>query len=210
MRMDTVLEPASKRDINAVAEIFLDAFQDSVKSVLGGSMPRVDAVSDLFSFVLECEPQSFLVSKNKGEVTGYCIALSSLKALWFKTLFSGVWLRWLVRWISGRYEISFGKMMRVIGNKIPFVFSTHNYRAADAQILSIAVKQGHRGKGLGRMLLKYALDSLRRRGVKTVKLEVRPYNDAGIRLYTKMGFVERGRTRDVGGPWIVMTLDLCT
>ncbi|MEW6243202.1 MAG: GNAT family N-acetyltransferase [Bacillota bacterium] len=208
--MNTVLGPACKRDIGAVADIFLEAFQDSVRSILGGSMPRTDAVSDLFSFVLECEPRSFLVSKSDGEVTGYCIALSSLRALWLKTLFSGVWLRWLVRWAGGRYTISLGNMLRVVRNKIPFVLSPYNYRATDAQILSIAVKRGHRGRGLGRMLLQCALDSLKTRGVKNVKLEVRPDNEAAVRLYTQMGFVESGRTRDAAGPWTVMTLDLCT
>lgn len=45
------------------------------------------------------------------------------------------------------------------------------------------------------------------KGRQAIKLEVRPQNAAAIRIYSEYGFVEKGRTRDLQGEWIVMQVD---
>jgi [ribosomal protein S18]-alanine N-acetyltransferase len=66
--------------------------------------------------------------------------------------------------------------------------------AADqAEILSIAVAAGHRGRGLARKLLDVHLRRLAGYGVNSVFLEVDERNVPACRLYAGLGFREVGR-----------------
>lgn len=65
-----------------------------------------------------------------------------------------------------------------------------------AELANIAVAPDHRGKGIGGRLLDHALAVGRRRGVRTVFLEVRPSNTGARRLYEARGFQEVGRRPD--------------
>ncbi|MBS7643589.1 ribosomal protein S18-alanine N-acetyltransferase [Candidatus Bathyarchaeota archaeon] len=55
-------------------------------------------------------------------------------------------------------------------------------------IISIAVHPEHRRKGLGKLLMKNIIDLLARKGVSTIRLEVRRGNVVAQRLYKKFGF----------------------
>jgi len=55
-------------------------------------------------------------------------------------------------------------------------------------VKDIAVHPRRRGEGVGATLLSRALDALRRQGAATVKLEVRPSNEAARALYEDFGF----------------------
>jgi ribosomal-protein-alanine N-acetyltransferase len=67
-------------------------------------------------------------------------------------------------------------------------------RAADeAEILSVAVRNADRGRGLARDLLHLHLRRLAGDGVRTVFLEVDETNTPAIRLYRRAGFGEVGR-----------------
>nr|WP_236698174.1 ribosomal protein S18-alanine N-acetyltransferase [Pyrodictium occultum] len=56
-------------------------------------------------------------------------------------------------------------------------------------IVSIAVLEGYRRRGIGTALMKAALKALKERyGCKEVYLEVRVSNEPAIRLYEKLGF----------------------
>jgi len=64
-----------------------------------------------------------------------------------------------------------------------------------AHILSIAVLEEHRGQGLGRQLLTYFLDSIRKLGYQSVKLEVNIDNYKAIKLYEEFNFKIESRIR---------------
>jgi ribosomal-protein-alanine N-acetyltransferase len=68
--------------------------------------------------------------------------------------------------------------------------------ATRAEVDSIAVTPAQRGQGVAVTLLKRVIGFLRRRGFRTVSLNVRPENTAAIRLYRKLGFQ---RIRRVSG-----------
>jgi len=55
-------------------------------------------------------------------------------------------------------------------------------------INNIAVRADRRGLGLGRQLLRHALSDGRASGCRAAYLEVRPSNEAAIRLYRSHGF----------------------
>jgi ribosomal-protein-alanine N-acetyltransferase len=77
-------------------------------------------------------------------------------------------------------------------------------RAADeAEILTVAVAAGFRGRNIGRDLLRRHLGRLAALGTRTVFLEVDEGNTAAVRLYRRAGFVEVGRREGYypqGGP----------
>jgi ribosomal-protein-alanine N-acetyltransferase len=65
--------------------------------------------------------------------------------------------------------------------------------ADEAEILSIAVDEGVRGRGLGRKLLQRNLRRLAGLGVRAVFLEVGAENAAALSLYRSMGFEQVGQ-----------------
>ena len=69
-------------------------------------------------------------------------------------------------------------------------------RAVDeAEILTIAVAAGARGKGVGRALLNDHLAALDRLGVARVYLEVDAGNAAALALYARAGFARVGERK---------------
>jgi len=72
-------------------------------------------------------------------------------------------------------------------------FSVSRIAADEAEILSIAVAQSHRGRGLSNKLLLTHLGHLAGRGVRRVFLEVEENNQPARRLYERAGFAVVGR-----------------
>ena len=72
-------------------------------------------------------------------------------------------------------------------------FSVSRMAADEAEILSIAVAESHRGRGLSHNLLLTHLGHLAGRGVRTVFLEVEENNRPARRLYERAGFTVVGR-----------------
>jgi [ribosomal protein S18]-alanine N-acetyltransferase len=69
----------------------------------------------------------------------------------------------------------------------------------EAQVQTIAVSPQAQGRGLGRVLLAELVRAARRRGARTLALEVRADNERALRLYAGAGFVADGRRRDYYG-----------
>ena len=65
--------------------------------------------------------------------------------------------------------------------------------ADEAEVLSLAVAPGLRGRGLGRALLERAMATAAGRGGRAMFLEVAAGNAAALRLYGAAGFAEVGR-----------------
>lgn len=68
--------------------------------------------------------------------------------------------------------------------------------AGEAHILNVAIHPDCQGKGLGRQLMHFLLDTAREHGADTVFLEVRPSNRTALHLYDTMGFNQVGLRRD--------------
>jgi ribosomal-protein-alanine N-acetyltransferase len=72
-------------------------------------------------------------------------------------------------------------------------FAVSRLAADEAEILSIAIAPGQRGRGLSRALLQTHLGYLAGRGIRTVFLEVEENNQPARRLYDRAGFRVVGR-----------------
>ena len=79
-----------------------------------------------------------------------------------------------------------------LGRKI-IGFAVSRIAADEAEILSIAIDEDQRGRGLSRNLLMTHLGHLAGRGVRTIFLEVEENNQPARRLYEWAGFGVVGR-----------------
>jgi putative acetyltransferase len=61
-------------------------------------------------------------------------------------------------------------------------------------VLTIAIHEGHQGRGLGKLLLTHLIEWAKSNpAIERIELRVRSANKSAIGLYEKMGFVEEGR-----------------
>lgn len=58
----------------------------------------------------------------------------------------------------------------------------------EAHILTLGIAAKHQRKGLGEMLLKHVAEMSRKKGAKSVLLDVRESNQGAARLYKQLGF----------------------
>ena len=79
------------------------------------------------------------------------------------------------------------------GEIVGYIFARS--MADEGEVLNVAVREGGRRKGLGKLLLDTVLEDFQQHGVQTVYLEVRESNAAGQSFYQKFGFREVGRRR---------------
>ena len=199
------LAAANLADIPAIAALFTASFIDSVLHYCG-RLPKPQAMQDVFALVLEAEPEAAFVARlADGQLLGYCFAPAMLPNLWKKAVLDGHLLKWLWRWLSGQYGFGFYPVKIICLNKLSFLWSAITpTQASNARILSIAVAPAWRGRGVANALMTLADDYFRSRGVKKVRLEVRPDNMPAIKVYRKHGYVDAETTADSQGPWLIM------
>ncbi len=81
----------------------------------------------------------------------------------------------------------------------------------EAHIINIAVRESHRGRGLGELLLISSIDMAARLKAGVVTLEVRVSNTIAQNLYSKYGFTQRGTRKkyytDNNEDALIMTTD---
>ena len=100
-------------------------------------------------------------------------------------------------WGEGEFETMLSERNTLVhrlrmGRKV-IGFAVSRMAADEAEILSIAIDAGQRGRGLSRNLLLTHLGHLAGRGVRTVFLEVEEHNQPARRLYDRAGFAVTGR-----------------
>ncbi|MYB65263.1 ribosomal-protein-alanine N-acetyltransferase, partial [Candidatus Poribacteria bacterium] len=71
---------------------------------------------------------------------------------------------------------------KVIGYIVFYVFS------GEGHILNIAIDTGYRRRGIGKYLLEFALEIIKKNDVEEVYLEVSVKNTAALELYKKYQF----------------------
>jgi len=204
-----ILAQGQPADAEAMAELFLECFPDSVRRIFGRRRPRPDAMADFFSFVIRVEPEAVHTARPDGgdddpPLAGYAIVTRHMPRLWSTAALTGAWIPWLFRFLTGRYGVGFEAVPRLLAQKLAFVATFRPAHRSAAQVLSLAVAPAYQGRGLGKLLLAHGLDYLRRRKVATVKLEVLQDNLPAMRLYRAIGFLPVGEMPDGRRRWIVM------
>ncbi len=203
---DITCRPARGQDLQAVAWIFMAAFAGSVEHARAGDAAK-QGMQDLFRLALTAEPGALIVAVCSKQVVGYILASRNVSRLRWSALWRGQWLRILWRWLTGRYRIGWRTLRTIAADKLAFLRGAHQCSRHQARILSVAVHPDYQGKGVGRKLLEAGLRYLRNKGVRAVRLEVRPDNAVARHLYEKAGFRPCGEYADSQGRWLIMVLD---
>ncbi len=196
---------ATPHDLPAVAGIYLRAFPESLQQLRSPDL-TVTAVADVLRAPLAADPECIAVAEAGEEgIVGYIIAPRDAGRIASAALRTGLPLRSLWHWLTGRYHLSLWGVGHMILDKL------HTGRAwrmpggdVPARVVSVAVHPEWQGRGVGRGLMEAALRRLREAGVAQVRLEVRPENTPARRLYESLGFEAIGEFRDSRGPWVVM------
>ena len=100
-------------------------------------------------------------------------------------------------WGEGEFDVMLRERNTLVhrlrlGRKV-IGFAVSRMAADEAEILSIAVDEGYRGRGLSRDLLLTHLGHLAGRGIQKIFLEVEENNQPARRLYERAGFSVVGR-----------------
>ena len=118
----------------------------------------------------------------------------------------------------GMYGLDGRVIKRLI--KIPLAFfalfkvkpqgqeSNQDIPHVDAEIRGLVVLEEERGRGIGTELMRQGFKYLRGQGIQELGLTVSPGNTAARRLYSKLGFVERGTYQESTGQKVYMTKNL--
>ncbi|MGI6318180.1 MAG: GNAT family N-acetyltransferase [Firmicutes bacterium] len=202
------IRPASPEDLNQVAALFLESFEETIGHFFKDGPPPAAALEDFFCFLLKEEPEAFWVARQEEKaaksILGYIVVVADLPFLWRRAFLGGYVFHWAKRFLQGVYGVNIRVACRILQNKFAFWRHSRSMPQYCSQILSLAVTGNCRGKGLGRKLLENGILYLHKRGKKNIKLEVRPWNKTALGLYSSIGFKPAGTTRDSQGEWLVM------
>lgn len=201
-----IITKVNSQDLTSIGEIFLQAFGGSVKHLFQEEQPNKKAAGDILAVFLLFEPECFMVAREDDMVVGYIIATKNIRTIWMRSLLSGIWLKWLIRWLRGAYGFRIRPLYNLAGNKLLFVRDEKKATKREdyGRILSIAVKEKFQNKGIGKELIKKGLAYLKEQGKTHVKLEVRPSNTAAYKAYTSLEFKVIGKMQDLQGEWVIM------
>jgi ribosomal-protein-alanine N-acetyltransferase len=83
-----------------------------------------------------------------------------------------------------------------INNKQILAYTVSQFVVDECHLLNLCVRKEDRGRGVGKMMVKYLINQARQNDMGSIFLEVRISNEAAIHLYEKLGFNEIGRRRD--------------
>jgi len=203
-----IIRTARRDEMIAAARVYLAAFPETLTDL---ALPDVRplAIADVMTICQRAEPGAFTVAELDGGVVGYAICPSDSGRIWRSGLIRGALLCMFWHWVTGGYGIGLRAALRVISEKLMFWRHESLPQAScPARILSVAVDPSAQGLGLGRKLTEAGLGYLRGRGVRCVRLEVRPGNAAARHIYESVGFRDVGVIHDTRGPWDVMMLDM--
>lgn len=99
---------------------------------------------------------------------------------------------WSEEAIASHFASPFAISIVVEEGDRPLGYLLGSLLAPESELYRIAVLRDARRGGLGRAILDFFLDEMRRRGAESVYLEVRESNRAARELYLSAGFTEIG------------------
>ena len=176
--MNNTLVPLEKRHAAAVAELHRQGIDTGFLSSLGPMF-----LKQLYKAIPSCRAGFGFVCRDAGEVVGFVACAESTSKVYKQSLLRRGPLmaiplaRFMLRPSVIRRMIQTLRYPAEVGGELPA-----------AEILSIVVSAGARGKGVGRDLLGAAMGEFARRGIAQVKVAVGAANDPANRFYRNCGF----------------------
>lgn len=79
------------------------------------------------------------------------------------------------------------------GNVVGYITCRQDLESKVGHISNMAVLPAYQGRGLGKKLMRAALDQFRQKGMELARIETLEQNEVGSSFYPKAGFVEVAR-----------------
>jgi len=177
-----VVRRARASDAAALARLHRSEMPDAFLPMLGQGFLR-----QLYRAIAADPSAVAVVAEEGGRVVGFAAAVPSVRDFYrrfYRTRGPFAGLVALPRLASP------GVMRRVLETAR---YPTEADRLPDAELLSIAVDEAHRSRGLGRELARRAVEGLAGRGVDRVKVVVGADNATANRFYRGIGFEPAAR-----------------
>lgn len=170
--------PLTKEHASQVARLHISGISAGFISSLGEEF-----VAALYEAIAE-SPYGFgFVEEDEGEVAGFIAFTTNLKKL-YKTIFLRRGLRFL--FILASKLFSFQRIKKIL--ETLFYPGKVAPELPQAELLSIAISETQRGKGIAKKLVFRGLDEAAGRDIGRVKVLVADFNKVANKLYQKTGF----------------------
>ncbi len=208
----TIVRP-DRANAGEIARLYISSFPDSIEFFFGPDYPPSELQNVCtwgFDFLLHGGCQPVLAIDQQGRYLGYCL-VGSGDILSGRRMLHGRSVSALtVSALNLVRRLTLRRAAKLASNWVRLSVSEAD-RACEPQpmrysgrIISIAVDPCARGRGIGRQLLRSALDYCAAQGYGAVYLEVRPENTPAKKLYEDLGFTSYGTSRDLQGTWVRM------
>lgn len=174
-----MIELMRKERASQVADLHIKGISAGFLSSLG---PKL--MNALYEAISE-SPHSFgLVWIENSQVLGFVAFTSDLRKL-----YKSVCLKKGVLFVALVFRRLFSlRTIRRIFETLFYPGKTRDLNLPNAELLSIAVDESQRGKGIGPSLIQEGLKLCAEKGIMQLKVMVADFNKPANRLYEKMGF----------------------
>ena len=162
-----------------VAQLHISAIGTGFISSLG-----IDSVTALYEAIAESEFGFGLVAQKANKVVGFAAFTTNLGNL-YKSVVFRKGLRLVL--LTATRMFSFHRMKKAL-ETLFYPTRAHKMHLPPAELLSIAVSEQERGRGLAAQLLQKGLGECASRGIREIKVLVGADMTPANRLYVKCGF----------------------
>lgn len=196
-----MIQYATQEDLNKIAHCHIQAFPDSVTSLLG-----VEVVASMLQWYLSAPNKFLFFVENQGKVTGYCGGFiqdgsdaygsgSGMSQFGFNQAASAFLKKpWLLLHpeVRKKYPFIFTNILRKLGLRkdLPMAVKTSETKnePLTAGLVVIGVLPNLQQKGLGTQLQQEFENKTKQLGAKRLSLSVRKQNEKAIKSYTRNGY----------------------
>jgi ribosomal protein S18 acetylase RimI-like enzyme len=174
-----MITPLEKQHAEQVAQLHIDGIPTGFISSLGEKF-----VTALYESVAE-SPYGFgFVEETDGRVGGFVVFTTNIKGL-YKTICLKKGIHFFFLLFS---KLMSPKNVKKIAETLFYPNRSEAKQLPRAELLSIAVRETERGKGIAGKLIQHGLGACDQAGIEHVKVLVADFNAPANKLYQKNGF----------------------
>jgi ribosomal protein S18 acetylase RimI-like enzyme len=183
--------PMQSEHIPEVAQLHIEGIKDAFIGSLG-----IDFVKLLYEGIVQSQDGFGLVAEENGKVLGFVAFTTNLSKLYKSVILKkGVWF--ILRLASKIFSL---RQIKSVFETLFYPSRIKKMNLPHAELLSIAVAEEVRRKGLASELVGRGLEACRTRGIAKVKVLVAVSKESANKLYQNCGFEFVGQTDSHGSP----------
>ena len=185
------IQPMRPEDARAVAALHARGINKGFLVKLGRRFLR-----ELYLGIAQDPDSSVFVALASGRVVGFCAYAGNVAGLYKRVLKA----RWFRLGLASLPNSLNPWLVKEVFDTLRYPGKQSAAKLPPAEILSIAVDESMRGAGVGKILLRHALDQARRDGQHEIKVLAGAHLDGANRFYQQCGFENRAQIIQHGEP----------